>query len=192
MTEDVKQIEEETSTSEQSVPYSRFKEVNEKAKSTEQELQTLKAEKGVLTPEQQKEKQARTFLKGLVKEQLQEEEEERKATEAKEQKEFESNVDDVLSVNTIVDRTEFLKFIEDNSNKYGITTVKGAMKLYKDLNKIKDETVEQTKENLAVRPKLPKSQGAGDITPDHSGDKQKSYEQIVSETIEEAEAKGRK
>ena len=191
MEEDVKEIE-ETSASEKTVPYSRFKNVNEAKNKAEQDLQTLQAGKEVLTPEQQREKQAKIYLKGLVKEQLQEEEEVKKATEAKEQKEFESNVDDVLSVNTIVDRTEFLKFIEDNSNKYGITTVKGAMKLYKDLNKIKDETVEQTKENLAVRPKLPKSQGAGDITPDHSGDKQKSYEQIVSETIEEAEAKGRK
>ncbi|MFH1328143.1 MAG: hypothetical protein ABIH76_04785 [Candidatus Bathyarchaeota archaeon] len=178
---------------EQTVPKGRFDEVYKKHKETEEELQTLKAEKGeTLTPEQQKERQAKTFLKGLVKEQLEEEAKERKAAETQEQKEFESNVDDVLAVNTTIDRQVFLKFIEDNSDKYGITTVTGAMKLYKDLNKIKDETVEQTKENLAAKPKLPKSAGVGDTTPDYSGDKKKSYEQVTSEIIEEAEAKGRK
>lgn len=191
MDEDVKDTIEETSASEKTVPYSRFKEVNEEKNKTEQELQALKAGKEVLTPEQQKENQAKTFLKKLVKEQLEEEKAERKATKVREQKEFEGNVDDVLAINTTIDRSEFLKFIEDNSDKYSITTVKGAMKLYKDINQIKDDTVEKTKENLTKKPKFPKSKGAGDITPDYSGDKEKSYEQITSELVEEAEEKGR-
>jgi len=191
MDEDVKDTIEETSASEKTVPYSRFKEVNEEKNKTEQELQALKAGKEVLTPEQQKENQAKTFLKKLVKEQLEEEKAERKATKVREQKEFEGNVDDVLAINTTIDRNEFLKFIEDNSDKYSITTVKGAMKLYKDINQIKDDTVEKTKENLTKKPKFPKSKGAGDITPDYSGDKEKSYEQITSELVEEAEEKGR-
>ena len=191
MEEDVKI--EESSTPEKTVPYSRFKEINEKAKNTEQELQTLRSKsEATLTPEQQKEKQAKDFLKGLVREQLEEEAKAKKAKETKEQKKFESDVNDALDVNPKIDRKEFLKFIKDNSSKYGITTVKGAMKLYKDLNKIKDETVEQTKDNLAAKPRLPKSQGGSDIKADYSGDKNKSYDQVVAEITEEAEAQGRK
>lgn len=176
----------------ETVPKSRFDEVYKKTKTQEQELQTLKTEKGVLTPEQQKEKQAKTFLKGLVREELKEEAEAKKATETKEQKEFESNVDDTLAINTGIDRNEFLKFIDENSEKYSITSIDGAMKLYKDLNQIKDDTVEKTKENLAKKPNLPKSKGVADTSSDYSGDKQKSYEQVVSEIIEEAEGQGRK
>lgn len=192
MAEDVNK-DEDTSTSEQTVPYSRFKEVNEKAKTTEQELQTLKSKQPeILTPEEQKEKQAKNFLKKLVKEQLEEEAKTKKATETKKQKEFEGDVNDSLAVNTSIDRNEFLKFIKDNSDKYGITTVKGAMKLYKDMNKIKDDTTDEVKENLSNKPKLPKSKGSSDTTPDYSGDKEKTYDQVVSEIIEEAEGQGRK
>lgn len=192
MAEDVNK-EEESSASERTVPYSRFKEVNEKAKITEQELQTLKSKQPeILTPEEQKEKQAKNFLKKLVKEQLKEEADAKKATETKKQKEFESNVNDALAINTSIDRAEFLKFIEKDANKYGITTVKGAMKLYKDMNKIKDDTTDEVKENLSNKPRLPKSKGVADTTPDYSGDKEKTYDQVVSEIIEEAEGQGRK
>lgn len=192
MPEDVN-IEESSASEEKTVPYSRFKEVNEKAKEAEQEIQTLKSQTtGTLTPEEQKEAQAKNFLKGLVKEQLKEEAEAEKALTAKEQKEFNSNVDDALAVNTSIGRPDFLKFIEDYADKYGITTVPGMMKLYKDLNEIKDDTVEQTKENLAAKPKLPKSKGGADIAQDYSGDKQKSYAQVTAEIIEEAESQGRK
>ena len=184
--------EEESSTSEKTVPYKRFKDVNEAKNVAEQKLQTLETQKTeTLTPDQQKEKQAKDFLKGLVKEQLEADAKTKKATETKEQKEFESNVDDAIVANPKIDKNEFKKFIEDNAEKYGITGVSGAMKLYKDMNKIKDDTVEETKENLAAKPKLPKSKGVADTTTDYSGDKDKTYEQVQEEIIREAEEKGR-
>jgi len=178
----------DTSDPNKTVPYSRFKDVNEAKNKAEQELQTLKT-----TPDQKKEEKAKKFLKGLVKEQLEEEKEAKKASETKEQKEFDSNVDKVITANPKVDKAEFLKFIEDNSDKYTITTVKGAMKLYKDLNQIKDDTVEQTKEDMGKKPKLPKSKGAADTTIDYvETDKDKTYEQVQEEIIKEAEEKGQK
>jgi len=180
----------ESSDLDKTVPYSRFKEVNEKAKNTEQELQALKS--GGMTPEQQKEKQARDFLKGLVREELKAEKEFKKAQKTREEEEYKVNVDNILSVNTNVDRTVFMKFVKDNSDKYGITSVKGLMKLYKDLNQIKDDTVEETKENLAKKPNLPKSKGSHTNAPDYSGDKEKTYDQVVAEITREAEEQGRK
>ena len=178
---------------EQTVPYQRFKDVNEAKKEAEQKLQTLEAEKGeTLTPEQQKEKQARDYLKGLVKDQLDEETKSKEVAETQEQKQFDSEVDDVLAVNSKVDREEFLKFIEDDSKKYGITDVTGAMELYKDLGKIKSDTVEETKENLAKKPNLPKSEGTAETKQDISGDKDKTIQQLTEEIIKESEAKGRK
>ena len=186
--------EEESSTleeEEKTVPYNRFKEVNEAKKEAEQKIQTLEEKGDVLTPEQQKEKQARDYLKGLVKEQLGEEAKAKKAEEVQEQKKFESDVDDVLTVNSKVDREEFLKFIEDDSKKYGITDVTGAMELYKDLGKIKSDTAEETKENLANKPNLPKSEGTAEIKQDLSGDKNKTLQEITEEAMKESE-KGRK
>lgn len=187
-------LEEESSTlaeEEKTVPYNRFKEVNEAKKEAEQKIQTLEEKGDVLTPEQQKEKQARDYLKGLVKEQLGEEAKAKKAEEVQEQKKFESDVDDVLTVNSKVDREEFLKFIEDDSKKYGITDVTGAMELYKDLGKIKSDTAEETKENLANKPNLPKSEGTAEIKQDLSGDKNKTLQEITEEAMKESE-KGRK
>ena len=168
------------------VPYSRFKEVNEKAKANEQKLQALES------PDQHKEERAKNFLKGLVREELKAEKEARKASETKARKEFDTDVDEVLKANTSIDKEVFLKFIKANSDKYTITTVKGAMKLYKDLNQIKDDTVEQTKEDMGRKPKLPKSKGASDTKTDYSGDKDKTYDQIVQEVTTEAEEQGRK
>lgn len=191
MTDDVKK--EEASTSEQNVPYSRFKEVNEAKNQAEQDLQALKETKTEdLTPDQQKEKQAKDFLKGLVKEQLKEEDKAKKATEAKEQKKFDSDIRESLDINPSINKKDLLKFIEDNSDKYSITSVAGAVRLYRDLNKIKDETVEETKENLAAKPKLPKSKAVADTAPDYSDDKGKTWEQVVTEGIKEAEEQGRK
>jgi len=187
MIDDVK--DEGSSTSEEkTVPYERFKEVNEKAKASEQELQTLKSQTGTQTPEQQKEAQAKNFLKGLVREELKAEAEAKKVAATREQQKFEKDVSDAIAANKNVDRAEFLKFIEGNSERYGVTTVKGAMILYKDLNEIKDETVKETKENLAAKPKLPKSKGAADTKIDYAEtDKDKTYEQVVQEIHKEAE-----
>jgi len=190
-TEEVEETstEEEASASEKTVPYDRFKEINEQKKAAEQERDSLKQKTETLTPEQQKEKQAKDYLRGLTKEVLAEEKKAAKDAETQEQKKFEEEVSDILIVNTEVNKEEFLKFIEDNSDKYGITSVKGAMSLYKDLGKVKSETAEETKERLAKKPNLPKGEGLKAETP--PDDSNKTYEQITEEAVLEAE-KGRK
>jgi len=187
----VEEPEEETpqgepSTPEQTVPIGRFNEVYKKTKELEEKIGTLKTDKGEqLTPEQQKEQQARNYLKGLIKEERDAFLEAEKEAKAKEQAEFEEEVDDILAIHTDVKRGDFLKFIETKSDEYGVKSVKGAMRLYKDLGKIKSETEEETKDNLSKKPNLPKSEGAKPKSlPDDSG---KSYEQIQREVEEEAE-----
>ena len=180
----------ESSTPEQTVPISRFNEVYKKTKDLEQEIGTLKTKgsEEQLTPEQQKERQAEDYLSKLTEKVLEKRETAKKEAEAKEQREFEGEVDDILAVHTDVPRDEFLKFIEKKSDEYGVKSVKGAMKLYKDLGKLKSETEEETKENLSRKPNLPKSEGTSSLkTPaDDSG---KSYEQIQQEVEREAEGK---
>lgn len=176
---------------EKTVPYSRFKEVNEQKKTAEQERDSLKkTTEPQLTPEQQKEKQAKDYLRGITKEVLAEEKKAVKEEEVQEQKKFEDEVSDILAVNTDIDKDEFLKFIEDNGDKYGITSVKGAMTLYKDMGKAKTDTEEKTKEDLAKKPNLPKTEGA---KPEKSvDDSEKTFQQVVDEELREAETKGQK
>lgn len=172
------------------VPIGRFKEQYKKTKDLEQEVDSLKQKtEPQLTPEQQKEKQAKDYLRGLIKDERKKVLAEEAEVKVKEQKDFESDVSDILAVNTDVDKEEFLKFIENSSDDYGITSVKGAMKLYKDLGKVKTDTQEETKEKLAKKPNLPKGEGLKEETP--PDDSTKSYEQIVEESVRESE-KGQK
>lgn len=186
--DEVEETPGEPSTPEQTVPISRFNEVYKKTKELEQEVGTLKSKGGEqLTPEQQKERQAEEYLSKLTEKVLERRESAKKEAEAKEQKEFEGEVDDVLAIHTDVPRDEFLKFIEKKSDEYGIKSVKGAMKLYKDLGKLKSETEDEVKENFTRKPNLPKSEGTSFKPPaDDSG---KTYEQIQQEIEREAEGK---
>ncbi len=188
--DEVEETPGEPSTPEQTVPISRFNEVYKKTKELEQEVDTLKSKGGEeqLTPEQQKERQAEEYLSKLTEKVLERRETARKEAEEKEQKEFENEVDDILAIHTDVSRDEFLKFIETKSNDYGVKSVKGAMKLYKDLGKLKSETEDEVKENFTKKPNLPKSEGTSSLkTPaDDSG---KTYEQIQEEIEREAEGK---
>ena len=180
----------EPSTPEQTVPIGRFNEVYKKTKELEEKIGTLNTDKEVLTPEQQKEKQAEEYLSKLTEKVLEKREAAKKDADAKEQSKFEEEVDDVLAVHTDVKREEFLKFVKTKSDEYGVKSVKGAMKLYKDLGKLKSETEDELKDNLSKKPNLPRSEGASPKTPpDDSG---KTYEQIQREVEREAEERSQK
>ena len=175
---------EESSPAEKTVPYSRFKEKNEKVKELEQQLETTKPQAKT------KEEQAEEYLEKLTNKAIEKREKAQKATEAKEKKEFNSEVDDLLAVHTDVKKPEFLKFIEDNGDKYGIKSVKGAMSLYKDLVVLKKNTAEEAKDSLSAKPKMPKSEGIPGSTKKYD-DSGKSLEQIKEEAIAELETKSK-
>lgn len=177
---------EESSTpeqTEQTVPYDRFKKVNDEKKELEQKLEDSKPQP------QSKEQQAEEYLDKLVDKRLDKRDEAAKAAETKEQKKFDSDVDDLLTVHTDVKKEEFLKFIDENGDKYGVTSVKGAMALYKDLGNIKKETAEEAKDSLKAKPGLPKSEAIPGSVKTPEDDKGKSLEQIKEEAIAELEAK---
>jgi len=179
---------EEPSPAEKTVPYSRFKEVNEKAKELEQKLETAKTS---TTPQAKtKEEQAEEYLSKLTEKALDKREAAQKAAQAKEKKEFNAEVDDLLSVHTDVKKDEFLKFMEENGDKYGVKSVKGAMSLYKDLVVLKKNTAEETKDSLSKKPGLPKSEGIPGSGKTYD-DKGKTLEQIKEEAIAELESKSK-
>ena len=176
---------EESSPAEKTVPYSRFKEVNEKAKELEQQLETTKPQTA-----KTKEEQAEEYLSKLTEKAIEKREAAQKAAQAKEKKEFNAEVDDLLSVHTDVKKDEFLKFMEENGDKYGVKSVKGAMSLYKDLVVLKKNTAEETKDSLSKKPGLPKSEGIPGSGKTYD-DKGKTLEQIKEEAIAELESKSK-
>lgn len=173
------------------VPYSRFKEVNNKVKELENainntnNLQAKKDEGKALTPEEQKDLNAKNYLKGLLKETLEEQEKSKQEATAKELKEFNASVDNVLEINPDVKKDEFLKFIEENEDKYKFSSVDGAMAIYKDLNKVKSEAKEQGKKEVQNRPKFPANEGSP--APKSYDTKGKSFSQIAEEAKRELE-----
>lgn len=178
-------------TEEKTVPYSRFREVNEKMRDLETEIQSLKTQKAEdgLTPAQTQELQAKQYLKNLLKETIEEEKKTTEEMERQQQQIFEKEVDRVLSLHSNVKKDDFLKFIEEKGDEYGITSVSGAMKLYKDLQAIKEETSEKTKRSLSSKPSLPKSEGSGGQQYQEFSDKHKSLRQIAEEAIRELSKK---
>lgn len=174
--------EEESSTPEErTVPYERFKEVNSKLHQTEAEVQSLKTQKRDegLTPEQEKELQAKTYLKNLLKETITDVEKERSQQETEEQKSFEREIDDSLLINSDVNRADFLKFVENKADKFGITTVTGAMLLYREMNNLSKESADKAKRDVLRKPGLPSSDGgSGTRKYDDSG---KTMSQIAEE-----------
>jgi len=194
MEEDVKvegeTTTEETSTEEkveeQKVPYSRFKEVYDKSKKVDElsaENQRLKEKKDDtgLSEEEQKELKAELYLKNLTKKVLKEEREETERQKAQEDRKFVEEVDDMVALNPEVKRTEFVKFLEEEVDELGITSVSGAMKAFKKLNSIKKEVAEETKEKINEKPGLPKSSTSQSQVDYTKEDKNKSLAQIAQE-----------
>lgn len=149
---------------EKTVPYERFREVNQKMRDLETEISSLKTKSDTtgLSEEQQKELKAKEYLKSLLKETLTETEKEKSAAEAKEQSNFEQEVRDALDINPDVKRAEFTKFLEEKADDYGITSVSGAMRLYREINNLSKEAVEKAKKDLTNKPGLPKSEGTAE------------------------------
>ena len=169
---------------EKTVPYERFKEVNDKFRSLEAEISSLKSQgkkEGGLSQEQEKELQAKTYLKNLLKETLEEQDKGKAEQEVKEQKEFEQEVTDVLMENSDVKKKDFLEFIEKNSKEFGIENVNGAMKLYRHLGEVKKSAVEEERK----KPGMPAHEGGAARIEPKAEDKGKSLNQITSEIHKE-------
>lgn len=168
---------------EPSVPYSRFKEVNSKYQELRGEIDALKQTKkdGGLTPEQQKELDAKSYLKNLLRETLEEDRMTKATQEKLEQDKFESEVDDMLIANPSIARKDFIEFLEKDADKFGVTTVTGAMNLFKELQGVSKEASEKTKRDIQAKPGLPKAQAPGAASNYAELDKGKSLRQVVDE-----------
>lgn len=166
------------------VPYERFKEVNDKMRSYEKEIQSIKDKGGAGSQEEikSKEAEARTYLKGLLNETLQEKETERTKVEEQEYNTFRTNVNDILSVNADVERDKFLKFIEEEADEYGVSSVESAMKLYRRMNNLEKEATEKGKKDVNKKPSSPNSTAEPnkEVVQD---DSKKSIWQIAEEVI---------
>ena len=167
----------------QTVPLSRFQEVYSKQKELAEELSALKAQKpsNEISEEEKK-------LEAQMSRINERREREKQTAEQEEQKQFEKDADDVLAVYTDVDKSSFLKFVEDNSDKYGITSVKGAMAIYRDINNMAKETEEQVKQRFAQKPVLPRNEGMPGAGSKYD-DSNKTLEQIAEEAAREAAAR---
>lgn len=187
------QSSDESSTSEsteQMIPESRFKEVYGKMKDLEREIGTLKEGKreGTLTEDQQKELQAKEYLKGLLKETLSEQERTKQEQEQQELKEFKDKVETVLSIHTDVKKDDFLKFLEEEGDDYA--SVDAAMKVYKRLSETAKDASEKAKQSISKKPKLPSSEGTSGGSIDYAeADKGKSMWQIAQEAAKELSKK---
>lgn len=174
-----------TPKADQTVPLSRFQEVYHKQKELEQEVSALKDQKKSegLTPEQEKELQAKQYLKNLLKETLSEQEQTKAQAEAQEQAKFEREVDEALMAQPDVKREDFLKFVEEKSDRYGLESVSGSMKVYLDLQQTHKEAGEKARESLLGKPGLPSSEGSGKYQGPPPEDKTRSFGGVVQDIL---------
>ncbi len=182
----------ESSTSEASekmIPESRFNEVYGKMKTLEREIGTLKEGKrdGTLSEDQQKELQAKEYLKGLLKETLSEQERTKQEQEQQEVREFKDKVETVLAIHTDVKKDDFLKFLEEEGDDYA--SVDAAMKVYKGLSETAKDASEKAKQSISKKPKLPSSEGTGGSVDYAESDKGKTMWQIAQEAARELSKK---
>ena len=181
--EDSQSSEESSTTKPGDVPYDRFAEVNRERRELEQKVEELqKSNEQSPNPSQadvDKEAQAREYLRNLVREENEAAKLAEKEATVAEQKKFEQDVEDVLSVHTSVDKDEFVKFIEDESEEFGITSVDGAMKLYLKFNQLSEEKAEEGKKEVLAKPKLPRSEGVRAEAP--ADDSHKSLRELANE-----------
>lgn len=190
MLEDVKEegseettTEESSTTEEKTVPYDRFKEVNDSKKGLEEEVKTLKdSQPDKLTPEQEKEKQAEEYLSGLVKKEIDKNVKTQKDAEVAEEQEFNQDVQDVLDENQDIKKADFLAFIEKEGDNFA--NVKGAMSIFKQIgSKTKDAKAEGQEEERS-KPELPSSEGgAVEFTDPPPEDKNRTLSQVVQDVV---------
>lgn len=165
---------------EQTVPYERFKEVNDALKTVKEEIESLKNQKNEtgLSEEQKKELEAKQYLKKILTETLEEREKETKSKQEQELKEFKGQVDDVLDLNPDVKRSDFEKFLEDEGDDF--SSVKSAMKQFRKVNNLSKEVAEKTKKEIEAKPGLPSHEG-GEGKKTYPDDQNKSLRQIAEE-----------
>lgn len=166
------------------VPVERFNQVYGQMKNLERDIASLKEQKGegTLTAEQQKELQAKTYLKGLLKETLEEQKKAESEAEKAEQAKFESQVNDIIAANPDIKRSEFLSFMEKEGDDY--SSVNAALKGYQRLKTAEKEGGEKAKDALEKKKNaaLPGSEGAGSASNQPPPeDKNKSLWQIAQE-----------
>lgn len=182
---------EETSTEESSaseedkktVPLERFNEVYGQLKDVKKEIESLKTKeaKTGLNPEEEKELKAQEYLQGLIEKTLSKREEQAAQAKVRAEKELKENIEETLSLNPDVKRTDFVKFLENEADKYGVNTVAGAMNLYRQINKTTLEANQKAKDELKKKPSSLSNEGTGGgKAPDDTG---KTLRQIAEEAI---------
>lgn len=183
------EADERTFVSEKMIPESRFNEVYGKMKTLEREIGTLKEGKrdGTLTEDQQRELQAKEYLKGLLKETLSEQERTKQEQEQQEAREFKDKVDSILAIHTDVKKDDFLKFLEEEGDDYA--SVDAAMKVYKRFSETAKDASEKAKQSISKKPKLPSSEGTGGSVDYAESDKGKTMWQIAQEAARELSKK---
>lgn len=169
----------------QHVPYDRFKEVNDQKRELEQRVEELQQQKssGTLSPEEQKELQAKEYLGKLLDERIEARNKATADAEKAEQKKFENDVSDVLSAHTDVKRSDFVAFLEKEGDDY--SSVASAMKGYLRLGETAKEAAEKAKDNQERKPKMPNSEGAGggSFAEPPEADKSKSFWEVAQDAM---------
>lgn len=172
------------SSPEKTVPLERFQEVYGEMKALKDEVNLLKeksdTQPGGLTPQQKQELEAKEYLAKLIDERLTETSSKREQEEVKELQEFASELETVLEMNSSVDKEQFMKFLEEEADNYDVSSVKGAMAVFKKINSSTEEGKVKAKEDLARKPNLPSSDFGGGKS--SYEDKGKSFYQIAEET----------
>ena len=158
------------------VPLSRFNEVYGEKKALEEKLK----EKEV--PDDKKEQEAKNYLKNLQRETLKEIRAEEEKAKEQELANFNKEVAEILELNSDVKKADFLKFIEEEAEKYGVQSVSGSMSLYRKFEEVSKTSSDKTKREISSKPKLPSNEGGGNETYNDSG---KSLYQIANEAKKE-------
>lgn len=160
---------------EKTVPYSRFKEVNDKMNELAEQIKSLteKKDAGTISPDEKKELEAKQYLEKITRESLTKIEQEKKDKETEELKAFEKNVNELLEIHSNVKRDDFLKFLEEEGDDF--STLDSAMKHY-----LKNSEKKET--DKAKKPSLPSNEGGGSRI-EAVDDGKKSLRQISEEII---------
>ena len=166
------------------VPLDRFNAVYGKSKALEERVKELEAKEAsgkTLTDGQAKELEAKKYLKDLIDETLKEKEETNIKMTRAEKAKFDEEVEDSLLIHTDVKKADFIKFYNGEAKEFGVSNVESAVKLYKHLGKVQEDSTQKAKDNIAKKPSFPSNEGAASAAP--ADDKDKSLHQIVEESI---------
>ena len=188
-TEETPATSEESSASEQTVPYDRFKEVNDSKKELEEKVSTLEKDAPEkLTPKEEAEKQAKDYISGLVAEELTKKETAKKEADTTEERKFNQDVQDALDENQDAKKADFLKFVDEQGENF--TSVKSAMSFFKQLGSTAKDAKAEGQEEERSKPDLPSSEGETvELTEAPKEDANKSFRQVIAEAMRGAVGK---